>query len=264
RVVVNELDRIVSHLIANFSYCYTIEHETLGMYLLNTRETAMDLLEKITGARVTCSYIVPGGVRFDLLDEDKKDMIGALEKIETETRRFMQMFDEGPLIALRSKGVGILTPEEALESHAVGPTARASGINADLRSHHPTYQKLNFMPVIRSEGDNHARIMVRFEEVLQSIALIRTAITTLPEGLIRGGGTMKKGSIAYSGEAPRGELSYRIKSDSYGRIQEIYIQTPSIMNIEACVHFMIPGSDSIADVTATYISADPCIACAER
>jgi energy-converting hydrogenase A subunit O len=75
---------------------------------------------------------------------------------------------------------------------------------------------------------------------------------------------MKKGRIVYAGEAPRGELTYRIKSDSFGRIQEISIQTPSIMNIEACVHFMIPGNASIADVTATYISSDPCIACTER
>jgi energy-converting hydrogenase A subunit O len=264
RVLVNELDRIVSHLIANFSYCYTIEHETLGMYLLNTRETAMDLLEKITGARVTCSYIVPGGVRFDLLEEDKQEILTALDKIESETRRYMQMFDEGPLIALRSKGVGLLTPEQALESHAVGPTARASGIDVDCRTSHPTYQKLNFRPVVRTEGDNHARIMIRFQEVIQSVDLIRTVLTTLPEGQIRGGGTMKKGSIVYGGEAPRGELSYRIKSDSYGRIQEIYIQTPSIMNIEACVHYMIPGLESIADVTATYISSDPCISCTER
>ena len=264
RVVVNELDRIASHLLANFSYCYTIEHETLAMYLLNIRETGMDMLERITGARVTCSYIVPGGVRFDLLDEDKVTLLSALEKIETETRLYMKMFDEGPLIALRSKGVGTFTPEQARESHAVGPTARASGITEDLRTRHPTYRKLGFRPVVLTEGDNHARIMLRFLEVLQSVDLIRTAITTLPEGLIRGGGTMKKGSIVYAGEAPRGELSYRIKADSYGRIQEIYIQTPSIMNIEACVHYMIPGSDSIADVSATYISSDPCIACTER
>jgi energy-converting hydrogenase A subunit O len=264
RVMVNELDRIASHLIANFSYCYTIEHETLAMYLLNTREITMDLLEKVTGARVTCSYIIPGGVRFDLLDNDKKEIIFALDKIESETRLYMQMFDEGPLIALRSKGVGTLTEEQALESHAVGPTARASGINVDLRMKHPTYQRLNFRSVVRTEGDNHARIMVRFDEVLQSVALIRTVISTLPEGLIRGGGTMKKGSIVYAGEAPRGELSYRMQVDCYGRIQEVYIQTPSIMNIEACVHHMIPGSDSIADITATYISSDPCIACVER
>jgi energy-converting hydrogenase A subunit O len=176
----------------------------------------------------------------------------------------MKMFDEGPLIALRSKGVGTLTREQAYESHAVGPTARASGIAEDRRTEHPTYQKLGFTPVVLPDGDNHARIMLRFLEILQSVDLIRTAVTTLPEGLIRGGGTMKKGRIVYAGEAPRGELTYRIKSDSFGRIQEISIQTPSIMNIEACVHFMIPGNASIADVTATYISSDPCIACTER
>lgn len=174
------------------------------------------------------------------------------------------MFDEGPLIALRSVGVGTLTSEQALEGHAVGPTARASGIEYDVRSNHPTYQKLNFHPIVRTGGDNHARIMIRFDEVLQSVSLIKAAITTLPQGLIRGGGVMKKGSIVYAGEAPRGELTYHIKADSFGRIQEIYIQTPSIMNIEACVHYMIPESYSIADVSATYISADPCIACTER
>ena len=61
RVVVNELDRMQSHILANFSYCYTIEHETLGLYLLDVREKVMDELERITGARVTCAYIVPGG-----------------------------------------------------------------------------------------------------------------------------------------------------------------------------------------------------------
>ena len=66
RVIANELDRMQSHLLANFSYCYTIEHETLGMYLLDLREQVMDELEHLTGARVTCAYIIPGGVRCDL------------------------------------------------------------------------------------------------------------------------------------------------------------------------------------------------------
>ncbi len=264
RVIVNELDRIASHMIANFSFCYTIEHETLGMYILNTRETVLDMLERITGARVTCAYIIPGGVRFDLLDEDREALLSALDTIEADTRRYITMFDEGPLIALRSRGVGTLTPEQARESHAVGPTARASGIAEDPRRHHPTYPRLGVTPVVLTGGDNHDRIMLRFLEIIQSVDLIRTAVTTLPDGSIRGGGIMKKGTVEYAGEAPRGELKYRIKADSYGRIQEIFIQTPSIMNIEACVHYMIPCCASIADVSATYISSDPCVACTER
>ncbi len=265
RVVVNELDRIQSHILANFSYCYTIEHETLGMYLLDVREMVMDELERITGARVTCAYIIPGGVRFDLRNEDELRLRANLLAIEKEVTRYMRMFEHGPLIALRSKGIGILTREAAREAYAVGPTARASGMpDIDRRLRHPTYQKLGFTPVSRDEGDNFARIMVRFQEVLASIGIIRTSLDQLPGGPIRGGGIPGAGEIAYSGEAPRGELSYFIRTDAAGRVLDISIQTPSIMNIEACCHYMLTGAASLADVSSTFVSADPCIACTER
>jgi len=265
RVVVNELDRIQSHILANFSYCYTIEHETLGMYLLDVREMVMDELERITGARVTCAYIIPGGVRFDLRNEDELRLRANLLAIEKEVTRYMRMFEHGPLIALRSKGIGVLTREAAREAYAVGPTARASGMpEIDRRLRHPTYQKLGFTPVSRDEGDNFARIMVRFQEVLASIGIIRTCLDQLPGGPIRGGGIPGAGEIAYSGEAPRGELSYFIRTDAAGRVLDISIQTPSIMNIEACCHYMLTGAASLADVSSTFVSADPCIACTER
>jgi energy-converting hydrogenase A subunit O len=265
RVVVNELDRIQSHILANFSYCYTIEHETLGMYLLDVREMVMDELERITGARVTCAYIIPGGVRFDLRNEDELRLRANLLAIEKEVTRYMRMFEHGPLIALRSKGIGVLTREAAREAYAVGPTARASGMpEIDRRLRHPTYQKLGFTPVSRDEGDNFARIMVRFQEVLASIGIIRTCLDQLPGGPIRGGGIPGAGEIAYSGEAPRGELSYFIRTDAAGRVLNISIQTPSIMNIEACCHYMLTGAASLADVSSTFVSADPCIACTER
>ncbi len=264
RLVANELDRIQSHFLANFSYCYTIEHETLAMYLLNIRETAMDLLEYLTGARVTCSYIVPGGVRFDLLDEDKARILTGISKIETDTTKFMTMFDNGPLISLRSRKIGYLSEHQARMAHAVGPTLRASGIAEDCRSEHPAYKLVGFVPITRDGCDNHARIMIRFDEILQSCNLIRTALEIMQEGLIRGGGKIGAGSGTHRGEAPRGELTYRLTTDYAGRIKEVSIQTPSIMNIEACVKYMIPGVNSIADVTATYISSDPCISCTER
>lgn len=264
RVIANELDRMQSHILANFSYCYTIEHETLGMYLLDVREQVMDEIERLTGARVTCAYIIPGGVRFDITREDAVTLLAALDRIEGEMRRYAGMFADGPMIALRSRGVGILTPEAAQRAHAVGPTARASGIAVDCRSSHPTYQKLGFVPVTREGCDNYARVMIRFDEIFQSIGLIRQCLQDLPKGVVRGRGVCTAGETRYSGEAPRGELTYFIKSDEFGRIMEIQIQTPSIMNIEACCHEMINGLDSIADVTATFISADPCVACTER
>ncbi|NTV00411.1 MAG: hypothetical protein HGA55_04730, partial [Methanoregulaceae archaeon] len=104
----------------------------------------------------------------------------------------------------------------------------------------------------------------RFDELFQSIGLIRRCIRELPNGVVRGGGVCKAGEIRYSGEAPRGELTYFIRSDEFGRIVEIQIQTPSIMNIEACCHYMLKGVVSLADVSSTFVSADPCIACTER
>jgi energy-converting hydrogenase A subunit O len=264
RVIANELDRMQSHLLANFSYCYTIEHETLGMYLLDLREQVMDELERLTGARVTCAYIIPGGVRCDIPRPDAELLQASLDRIERDLHRYSGMFAEGPMIALRSRGVGILTLEAAQRAHVVGPTARASGIPVDCRLNHSTYQQLGFVPVSRPDCDNFARVMLRFDEVFQSIGLIRKCLKDLPKGVIRGGGVCKAGETRYSGEAPRGELTYFIKSDEFGRIVEIQIQTPSIMNIEACCHEMIIGADSIADVTSTFVSADPCIACTER
>ncbi len=264
RVIVNELDRMQSHLLANYSYCYTIEHETLAMYLINLRETAIDQLELITGARITCAYIIPGGVRFDLNDEDAKTLSLAMDKTEKDLKRFVNMFESGPLIALRSKDVGILTKEDAQLSHAVGPTARASNIAVDQRMNHPTYIELGFTPVVMDTCDNYARIMVRFKEVFQSIELIRKCLRELPKGKIRNDEKVSEGEFTWIGEAPRGELTYHVKTDSYGRVLEIAIQTPSIMNIEACAHHMLTGVDSAADVTSTFISSDPCIACNER
>jgi energy-converting hydrogenase A subunit O len=264
RVIVNELDRLQSHLIANFSYCYTIEHETLGMYLLDLRESALDMLELITGARITCAYMIPGGVRFDLREEDAATLLATLDAMERDLERYIGMFKNGPLIALRSRGVGILTQEDAKEAHAVGPTARGSGIAEDLRLAHPTYQKLGFSPITYPDGDNFARVMVRFDECIQSIQLIRKCVRELPAGKIRGGGTVGAGEVSYAGEAPRGELFYYIRTDEYGRVLDITIRTPSIMNIEACGHYMLKGVTSAADITSTFISSDPCIACTER
>ncbi|MGC9434760.1 MAG: nickel-dependent hydrogenase large subunit [Methanomicrobiales archaeon] len=265
RVINNELDRIQSHLLANFSYCYTIEHETLGMWMLNTRETVMDQLELLTGARINCAYMIPGGVRFDLQEGAEPALRAALDQVEEETNRYMRIFEKGPLIALRSRDIAVFPRKEALIAGVVGPTARASGIpESDCRVHHPTYQDLGFKPIFRTEGDNFARIMVRFEEIIQSINLIRRCLDDLPAGRIRGGGIVTAGATTHSGEAPRGELVYFIETDAEGRVVDIAIRTPSIANIEACTHFMMKQVASLADVTSTFISADPCIACNER
>ena len=129
---------------------------------------------------------------------------------------------------------------------------------------HQDYISLGFEPIYRTEGDNYARVMIRFQELLQSSGIVRACLDRLEPGPIRGGGECTAGHVVHQGEAPRGELSYDITTDEFGRVKDIAIRTPSIMNIEACAHRMLAGVPSVADVTSTFVSADPCIACDER
>ena len=264
RIILNEFDRVQSHLLANYSYCYTIEHETLAMYLLNLRETAMDAIEHMTGARIMSAYVVPGGVREDISQETAAYLRDAVAHLETELPRFVRMFETGPMIALRSKGIGVLSREDALASGVVGPTARASGLACDARMHEPLYPELGWQMITRTEGDNFARIMLRFDELFQSLRLIRRALESLPDGTVRGGGVVTAGRCRHTIEAPRGDLTYDIAVDANGQVISVAIQTPSIMNVEVGAHAMMKNLASAADVTSTFISADPCIACAER
>ncbi|MDR0981390.1 MAG: nickel-dependent hydrogenase large subunit [Methanocalculaceae archaeon] len=264
RIILNELDRMQSHLLANYSYCYTIEHETLAMYLLNLRETVMDAIEIMTGTRIMAAYVVPGGVREDISAETAGKILDAIGHIEAELPRFVQMFATGPLIALRSKGIGVLSVADAKESGVVGPTARASGIARDAREQEPLYAGLGWHMITRSEGDNFARIMLRFDELFQSAAIIKNALAQLPDGPVRLGGRVTAGRTTHTIEAPRGDLTYDIELDENGQVISVAIQTPSIMNVEVGSHAMMKNLASAADVTSTFISTDPCIACAER
>ncbi|HJJ99069.1 MAG TPA: nickel-dependent hydrogenase large subunit [Methanocorpusculum sp.] len=264
RIILNELDRMQSHLLANYSYCYTIEHETLAMYLLNLREMVMDAIEIMTGTRIMAAYIVPGGVREDISAETAGKILEAIVHVEVELPRFVHMFATGPLIALRSKGIGILSAADAKESGVVGPTARASGIACDAREQEPLYARLGWHMITRSEGDNFARIMLRFDELFQSAVIIKNALAQLPKGPIRLGGSVTAGRTKHTIEAPRGDLTYDLELDENGQIISVAIQTPSIRNVEVGSHAMMKNLVSVADVTSTFISADPCIACVER
>ena len=177
---------------------------------------------------------------------------------------FRQRCSYRPRVARVSKGFGILSIQDAKESGVVGPTARASGIACDARSQDPLYAQLGWHMITRSEGDNYSRIMLRFDELFQSAQIIKNALATLPGGTIRLGGRITAGRTKHTIEAPRGDLTYDIEVDENGQVISVAIQTPSIMNVEVGSHAMMKNLASAADVTSTFISAEPCIAWAER
>jgi hypothetical protein len=121
----------------------------------------------------------------------------------------------------------------------------------------------DFKTIWRKEGDNYARTLNRFNEIPESISLVRQAIENMPKGDIRKKVDIKSGYGQWRNEAPRGEVTYMAETNG-NLIKQISIRTPSIMNIDSCAKFMLKDVATIADAIATYASADPCIACAER
>jgi len=264
RVITNELDRIQSHYLANSTYFKAMEHETLFMYMLSQREHAMDAIELLTGNRVNMGWNVVGGVRMDANQSHFDRILAKLDAIEKNHDRYVGIFENGPLVALRSKKVGRMKREEALKARAVGPIGRASGLKHDLRENHHTYKdNFEFKPIWRKEGDNFARTMNRFNEIPQSIDLLRQAIANIPEGPIRTDVEIGSGYGEWRNEAPRGEVTYMAETNG-NLIKHISIRTPSIMNIDACARYMLKDVATVSDAVATYATADPCIACAER
>lgn len=264
RVLTNELDRIQSHLLANSTFFKAVEHETLFMYMLALREPVMDAIELLTGNRVNMGWNVVGGVRMDAKDVHLQQIMEIMNKLEAGYYKYVEMYEQGPLMGLRSKKVGRMTREEAIKARAVGPIGRASGLKHDLREDHHTYRDhLDFKVIWRKEGDNFARNMNRFDEIPQSISLIRQVIENMPEGEIRKKVDIGAGYGEWRNEAPRGEVTYMIETNG-NLINNASIRTPSIMNIDSCAKYMLNDVATVADAIATYATVDPCIACAER
>ena len=264
RVIANELDRIQSHFLANSTFFKSLDHETLFMHVLELREYAMDSIELLTGNRVNMGWNVVGGVKMDADERHFEPILENLKIIEEGFERTREMYAEGPALALRSKGVGVMTKKEAIKGRAVGPIGRGSGLKHDYRQDHYTYQDyFDFKTIWRKEGDNYARTLNRFDEIPESISLVRQAIDNIPKGDIRTPVEIKSGYGQWRNEAPRGEVTYMIETNG-NLIKHISIRTPSITNMDSCAKYMIRDVPSIADAVATYASCDPCVACAER
>lgn len=264
RVLTNELDRIQSHLIANSTYFKAIEHETLFMYMLYLREPVMDAIELLTGNRVNMGWNVVGGVKMDAKKTHLDSIYKIITNMESEYDKYVEMFEQGPMLGLRSKDVGKMSRDDAIKGRAVGPIGRGSGLKHDVREDHHTYKDhFDYKVIWRKEGDNFARTMNRFDEISESIKLIKQVIENIPEGDVRKKIDIPAGYADWRNEAPRGEVSYMMETNG-NLIQKVSIRTPSIMNIDVCGKYMLQDVATVADAVATYASVDPCVACTER
>jgi membrane-bound hydrogenase subunit alpha len=265
RTIINELERIHSHILWAGLAGHFIGYDTVFMWAWKYREPVLDLLEAITGNRNNYGNVKVGGCREDIPDELKPKIIKELDELAKKMVMLTEAVLDDPVLHARLKGVGVLTKEDAIRYCVAGPTARASGIDIDVRRDDPyaAYGLLDWNVITQPEGDVFAKVVVRLLEVLESIKIIKQAVNKLPKGPVAiEVKQIPAGEGCGRAEAPRGETFHYVRSDGGNRPIRHKMRAPSFVNVPSFKASCI-GAD-IADVTITLASVDPCYSCTER
>lgn len=264
RVIWAELGRVQSHLLWLGLIADAFGFESLFMESWKIREKVMDLMEMTTGNRVIISANKVGGVTKDLTQEHIKIILSSIDEMEKKLKEIEGVFLNDYTVKHRLVGVGVLTLDDVKEYGAIGPVARASGLNLDLRTTgYSAYKYLDFEPILDKAGDSYARTEVRIKELYQSFGLIRQAIAQIPQGeIVTAFKGFPNGETISRVEQPRGEVVYTIKANGTKNLQRLKIRTPTFANIPALLK-MLPGS-RLPDVPVLILTIDPCISCTER
>jgi len=269
RVILAELQRIASHLIAVGAFLNDCgAFMTPILYMLREREKILDLFEMVSGQRLTYNYMRVGGVSQDVPEE----FLPALRKFVRQMPRFIDEYDqllkENEILLARSKGVGILPKEMAINCSASGPVLRASGVKWDIRKADPysIYDRFEFDIPTSTVGDCYDRYRVRVEEMRQSLRIIKQAMEQIPSGPVRSEVphlVRPPVGEAYAHiEAPRGELGFYLVSDNSIAPYRCHIRAPSLINLTALREMIIGWK--IQDAILIFGSIDICMGEVDR
>ncbi|MCS7151108.1 MAG: nickel-dependent hydrogenase large subunit [Endomicrobia bacterium] len=268
RSIIGELERLHSHFLWLGLAGHFIGYNTVWMWSWKYRENICDILEVISGNRQHYGMFKIGGVRKDI----PKELIPQIEKMCDNLLPVIDMFKgaimDDPVIHARLKGVGVLTKEDAIKYCVVGPTARASGVDIDVRRDDPyaAYSEVEFNVPVLSNGDVFDKAVVRILEMYESIKIIRQCLDKLkkePEGNIEVKvDFIPKGEGIGRHEAPRGEVFHYVRSDGSNRPVRHKIRAPSYMNIAS--NKVAAVGQTISDAAITLAAVDPCYCCTER
>ncbi|MCD6485581.1 MAG: nickel-dependent hydrogenase large subunit [Candidatus Odinarchaeota archaeon] len=265
RTIVFELNRIESHLLILGLTAHLMGFDTVFMHLWAFREAIMQILEDITGNRVQYAITTIGGVRRDLSEKQISRALKSLDDLEKSINKVREIFEKDKTIRMRAREVGYLSKQDALKLNVVGPVARASGIDFDIRKRDPylVYNEIDFDVIVLDEGDSWARTLVRLLEVFESLKILKIAFKNLPKGDIRSKyDEIPAGEVTSRVEAPRGELLYHIRTTGYITPERVKIRTPTIPNLVSAKHILVGGT--LADAPVSIGSLDPCISCTNR
>jgi NADH dehydrogenase I D subunit len=286
RGIVGEMARILSHLLWLGTHALDIGAMTVFLYCFREREKLLDLLERLCGARLTVSYPRIGGVRNDVDSTWLKDVYKFTEEFPSRVEQYETLINKNRIWLRRTKGIGVISADEAVNWGLSGPTLRGSGVPYDVRKFMPygIYDKVTWEVPTGKNGDVYDRYRVRMEEFRQSNSIIRQCIDGIPDGgimadapkftlppkdkvltdmehlirqfvlITKGPQTAPSGEIYVPTEVPKGEMGFYIVSDGTGKPYRLRIRTPSFVHISALPKLCEGGL--IADVISNIGSID--------
>lgn len=293
RVLMTELNRIASHLVALATNGMDIGALSMMIYGMREREMILDFFEKTTGLRMNHNYIRPGGVAADLPPGWRADVQAILDYLPRRIGQYDDLLEHNPIWEERTRGVGVITADECRAYGITGPTLRSTGVGWDLRKEFPYsgIEEYEFSVPVGSRGDVYDRYRIRVEEIHQSMGIVRQAMARMPKGdyrvddrkvtppprgridesmealihhfkIFTEGFKVPAGETYVAVESPRGELGCYLVSDGEGRPWRMHTRAPSFYNLQGLPIMM--ADSLVADTVATIASIDPVMGDVDR
>jgi NADH-quinone oxidoreductase subunit D len=285
RVICCELARISAHLLGLGAFAMDVGALTVFLHTFTQRESIYNLIEALTGARFTTTYTRIGGVSRDLPPGWVENCRKFLDEVVVNFDESEKLLTRNRIFVDRTRDIGVISKEDAIDYGLTGPNLRGSGVDYDLRKAHPylVYDKLQFDIPTGSVGDCYDRYLVRMEEMRQSVRILKQCLDQLPDGpvripngktvlpakekvltkmeelihqfiLVTQGENAPPGEIYFGAENPKGELGFYINSKGGGTPNRMKIRAPSFVNLSILSH-LLPGH-MMSDVVAVLGSLD--------
>ena len=260
RTIIGELTRLASHMLWWGVMGMDLGALTSYFYAFRDREMINDIFEETCGARLTMNYNIPGGLMFDIHPNFVKRTKDFIAHFRTKLPEYDKLVTGNVIFQKRTKGIGILSREQAISYGATGPVARGSNFASDIRKRHPysAYDRVDFKEVLLTEGDNLARYKVRIAEMWESMNIIEQLIDNIPEGDYKTATKavikLPKGEFYQRVETARGELGVYINSTGTKNPYRLKFRSPGFSNLSLLNDITVGGK--IGDLVATMATID--------
>jgi NADH-quinone oxidoreductase subunit D len=270
RVILAELQRICSHFLAIGAILNDCgAWGTPMMYMFREREKIFDLFDMVSGQRLTYNYMRPGGLSQDVPEEFMPALVKLVDQLPRYFEEYDQLLTRNEVLLTRTKGIGVLSKELAINSSATGPVLRASGIKWDIRRSDPysVYDRFDFEIPTGENGDCYDRYLVRMKEMWQSVRIIEQAVKQIPKsGEIRSPVPAllrpPEGEAYARIESPKGELGFYLVSDNSIAPYRYHVRAPCFINLTTLRDLVIGWK--IADAIVIFGSIDICMGEVDR